>query len=334
MIVRPFVLTLCVVAAAEAQQQSRPPSPVHPDTPKPSAITKLTATTFRIGDITIDTAAKTLSVTGTVNEASTLEFLANTVQGRKAYESALTLNTNAVSFNAALLLLGLDHARSKPSSVQFDPAAPEGDPVELTVTWTDGGKPRMAPIEELLFDQRANRTFSKGPWVYTGSRFYDTGELRFYLAEQDGVLIGFMHGPQSIIDNPRADAIGGFGYLHLESETGTQARRRRHGDGQGPATNQVGFPRPLSKEKARPDCSGRAVGYRSADLTTTSARCCGDRATAWRVALHRRGRTASSMQVPEQAPGRRPESLRSGGPGSVTGYRPGPRRSTGSTSVD
>jgi hypothetical protein len=219
MIVRPFVLTLCVAAAGEAQQ-SKPPSPIHPDTPKPSVITKLTATTFRIGEMTIDTAAKTLSIAGTVNEASTLEFLANTVNGAKAYESALTLNTNAVSFNAALLLLGLDQARSKPSSVQFDPAAPEGDPVELTVTWTDGGKPRAVPIEELLYDQRANRTFPKGPWVYTGSRFYDTGEHRFYLAEQDGVLIGFMHGPQSIIDNPRADAIGGYGYFVLNPKLG------------------------------------------------------------------------------------------------------------------
>ena len=220
MIARTFVLTLCVAAAAEAQPQSKPPSPMHPDTPKPSAITKLTATTFRIGDITIDTAAKTLSITGTVNEASTLEFLANTVQGRKAYESALTLNTNAVSFNAALLLLGLDHERSKPSSRQFDPAAPEGDPVEVTVTFTGDGKPRTVAIEELLFDQRANRTFSKGPWVYTGSRFYDTGAYRFYLAEQDGVLIGFMHGPQSIIDNPRADAIGGYGYFILNPKLG------------------------------------------------------------------------------------------------------------------
>ena len=213
-------LSLCAIPAAAQQQPGKPPSPVHPDTPKPAAITKLSATTFRIGEMTIDTAAKTLSIAGTVNDASTLEFLANTMKGAKAYESALTLNTNAVSFNAALLLLGLDPARSKPSSVQFDPVAPEGDPVELSVTWIDGGKTRTAPIEELVFDQRSKRTLPKGPWVYTGSRFYDTGEHRFYLAEQDGVLIGFMHGPQSIIDNPRGDALGGFGFYVLNPSLG------------------------------------------------------------------------------------------------------------------
>lgn len=218
--VRPFVLVLSVAAAAEAQQSAKPPSPIHPDAPKPAAIVKLSPTTFRIGELMIDTAAKTLSTTGTVNEASTYEFVANTLNGAKAYESALTLNTNAVSFNAALLLLGLDHARSKPSTMQFDPAAPEGDPVELTVTWTDGGRARTVPIEELLFDQRANRTLAKGPWVYTGSSFFDTGEHRLYLAEQDGVLIGFMHSPQSIIDNPRADALGGFGAFGLNPNLG------------------------------------------------------------------------------------------------------------------
>lgn len=217
--VRPLVLVLGLAASAEAQP-AKPPSPIHPDAPKPAAIVKLSPTTFRIGEMTIDTAARTLSITGTVNEASTLEFVANTLNGAKAYESALTLNTNAVSFNAALLLLGLDPARSKPSTMQFDPVAPEGDPVELTVTWTDGGRARTVPIEELLFDQRANRTLAKGPWVYTGSSFFDTGEHRFYLAEQDGVLIGFMHGPQSIIDNPRADALGGFGAFVLNPNLG------------------------------------------------------------------------------------------------------------------
>ena len=161
-IVRPFVLTFCLAAAAEAQQPSNPPIPIHPDAPKPAAITKLSATTFRIGEMTIDTAAGTLSVPGTVNEVTTLEFVANTLNGPKAYESALTLNTNAVSFNAALLLLGLDPARSKPSREQFDPAAPEGDPVEVLLTWNEGGKTRTVPIEELLLDDQKKQTLLKG----------------------------------------------------------------------------------------------------------------------------------------------------------------------------
>ena len=207
--VRLLILVLCVAAAAEAQQPA----------PKPAAITKLSATTFRIGEMTIDTAASSLSVPGTVNDVTTLEFVANTLNGPKAYESALTLNTNAVNFNAALLLLGLDPAHGKPSARQFDPAAPEGDPVEVTVTWNVDGKPRTVLIEELLLDAQKKQTLPKGPWVYTGSRFFDP-EHRFYMAEQDGVLIGFMHGPQSIIDNPRADALGRFGFFVVNPQLG------------------------------------------------------------------------------------------------------------------
>jgi len=219
--VRPLVLALSLAATAEAQQQtSKPPSPIHPDTPKPAPVVKLSATTYRIGEMTIDTAAKTLTVPGTVNDVPTLEFLANTTNGGKAYESALSLQSNAVTFNAALLVLGLDPARSKASMVQFDKAAPEGDPVELTISWNAGGKTRTEPIEELLVDQRSNKTLPKGPWVYTGSRFFDTGEHRIYLAQQDGVLIGFMHGPQSIIDNPRADALGGYGFYVINPQLG------------------------------------------------------------------------------------------------------------------
>ena len=51
----------CVAASAEAQQSTKPPSPIHPDSPKAAAV-KLSATTFRIGEMTIDTAAKTLSI--------------------------------------------------------------------------------------------------------------------------------------------------------------------------------------------------------------------------------------------------------------------------------
>src|SRR5689334_22952381 len=101
------VFSFIALTAATAQQ-SKPPSPLHPNTPKPAPVVKLSATTYRLGEVTIDTAAKTLSVPGTVNDVPTLEFIANTMNGGKAYESALTLQSNAVTFNAALLVLGLD----------------------------------------------------------------------------------------------------------------------------------------------------------------------------------------------------------------------------------
>jgi hypothetical protein len=178
---------------------------------------KIDASTYAIGEMRVDTARKTLTVPGTVNDVSILEFVANTTNGMKAYETAITLNTNAVSFNAAMLLLGVDPARGKPSKVQFDPTPPSGDPVEITVTYSSPAGSRTAPIEELLFDQRTKRTVPAGSWVYTGSSFLTDGR---FLAELDGVLIGLMHGPQAIIDNASNVAVGGYNSIVLNPNLG------------------------------------------------------------------------------------------------------------------
>ena len=214
-------LLIGVAVAMQAQQLPPAPPPAYTVKVKPDPVEKLSADSYRVGKMRVDTAKRELVVPGTINPASTLEFVANTLNGAKAYESAITLETNAISFNAALLLLGLDPSRSKPSRTQFDTTPPEGDPVEIEVEWRDEGRTRRVKIEELLFDQRAKKTLTPGPWVYAGSTFIEVGSgQRAYLAELDGVLIGLMHGPQAIIDNPRNDAVGGYGSIVLNTRLG------------------------------------------------------------------------------------------------------------------
>jgi hypothetical protein len=205
----------CVLSGVVAFAGQPPPE-------KPAPVEKLGPTSYRIGKLHVDTAKREVTAPGTVNPLSTLEFVANTPQGVKAYESAFTLDTGAISFNAALLLIGLDPARAKPPQMQFDPTAPVGDPVDIEVEWTAGGKTRRAKIHELLFDTESKKTLAPGPWVYTGSTFVDYGSEtgRRYLAESDGVLIGLMHGPQPIIENPRNDALGRYGAITLNPEMG------------------------------------------------------------------------------------------------------------------
>ena len=228
-------ILLAVVAADTAAQgvpgSRRPPGPgpgsqgQGPGGPQAGAV-RLTETTFRVGMMHVDTAKREVTVPGFLNPVATLEFLANTRGGAKAYESAITLDTSAIGFNTALLLIGLDPARARVPTRQFDPVPPKGDPVELTVTLTIDGKERRIPIEDLIFDSRTKKTLGPGPWVYTGSTFVQTGARRQFLAELDGVLIGLMHGPQALIDNPRSDAMGGFGYMMLNPRLGlpTEAR--------------------------------------------------------------------------------------------------------------
>ena len=163
----------------------------------------------------MDTGRREVVAPGLLNDVSVVEFVAGTREGIKAYETLLTLDTDAISYNAALLLIGLDAVKPRPAERQFDPVAPAGHPVEITLSWMEGGTERRIAIEELLYDERHKKTLPAGPWVYTGSTFVGTGKERRFLAELEGVLIGLMRAPQALIDNPRNDVLGGFGSIIL-----------------------------------------------------------------------------------------------------------------------
>jgi hypothetical protein len=178
---------------------------------RPAAVERVGDNLFRIGQIKVDAASRQVSVPGRVNEnVMQLEFVANTLGGHKAYESALTLGTNATSFNAALMLIGLDpaHARNVPR-YHFDQATPEGDRVEIWVECPNGECQRF-PAERLMYDKEKKQELNGGSWIYTGSSFIQDGP---YWAELDGVIIGFVHDPASIIEYTGAGALGRFGSI-------------------------------------------------------------------------------------------------------------------------
>lgn len=188
--------------------------------PKPPAIKKLGASTYAIGSLRVDTATREVVAPATINEVSILEFVANTRKGFKAYESAMTVDVDAVTYNAALLLIGLDPLRSRVPGRHFDPEPPKGDPVEMFVEWAAGGRSKRVRVEELLYDKRTNRTMPEGPWVYTGSAFVDLVDRQEFMAETDGVLIGFVHSPAPLIENPRDGAVNGYGAVVLNPNLG------------------------------------------------------------------------------------------------------------------
>lgn len=178
---------------------------------RPAPLEKTGPNEFRMGRIKIDTASRQVSVSGRVNEnVLQLEFIANTLGGNKAYESALTLDTNATTFNTALLLIGLDpsHARNVPK-FHFDPATPQGDEVEVWIECPNKECVRF-PAERLMYDKEKNQQLGSGSWVYTGSAFSQDG---LYVAERDGVIVGFVHDPSSIIEYTGSGALGRFGRI-------------------------------------------------------------------------------------------------------------------------
>jgi len=191
----------------EPQDPAPPPA-----TPR---VEKLGPNRLRIGRVQVDVATREVAVTGHVNDVQFLEWVANTTNGLKAYESAITADTDAITFNTALLLIGLDKAHARVPTQHFDPEPPRGDPVEIFIEFGEATKRRRVRIEQLLLDKRTNTTLPEGPWVYTGSTLFPDGG---YMAQLDGVLIGFVHSPAPIIENPGAGAVGAFGSLVLNKE--------------------------------------------------------------------------------------------------------------------
>ena len=188
-----------------------------PDTRLPP-VEKIGDNLFRIGQIKVDAANRQVSVPGRVNEnVMQLEFIANTLGGHKAYESALTLSTSATSFNVAMLMIGLDpaNARNVPR-YHFDPAVPEGDRVEIWVE-CPGGECQRFPAERLMYDKEKKQELTGGSWVYTGSTFTQDGP---YWAELDGVIVGFVHTPASIIEYTGSGALNRFGFIVINPGIG------------------------------------------------------------------------------------------------------------------
>lgn len=209
-----FLLTTCAVSIAAAALFGEPQNPAIPKALPP--VERLDANRLRIGRVQVDLSAREVVVTGRVNDVQFLEWVANTSGGLKAYESAITADTDAITFNTALLLIGLDRTHARVPIQHFDPEPPRGDPVEVWVEWAEGSQRKRVRIEQLLLDKRTNTTLPEGPWVYTGSTLLpDNGG---YMAQLDGVLIGFVHSPAPIIENPGAGAVGAFGSIVLNTE--------------------------------------------------------------------------------------------------------------------
>ena len=162
---------------------------------------------FKIGGVTFDKLAKTVSFPAMINlRAGAIEYLLVTETG-KAHESLLTTKVQPSDLHIAILLLGAKASAETTSQppAQIDQtylkSAPElkGDKVEIELSWKQDGRDRGARAEEFIFNSEQSAPMSAGPWVYTGSVIYE-GK---FLAQVDGSIIALVTDPEALINNPR-----------------------------------------------------------------------------------------------------------------------------------
>lgn len=228
-----FLLTLSSVGLAE-QVPNSIPSPTNSKlndmgeltdgrvTEKPQ-IEKLGNEQYRIGTIKVDKAKRFITVPGKMlsNVADKpIEFLATMKNGYKSYESVFMLDVNAFEFNLACILIGLDSSNAVPPKYHFDPEPVKGDPVSIRVSWKDNGKSFDYDPVELLKDaqidpnKKASTPTLPSTWSYTGSMFVEGDQ---YLAQMDGVLIGLVHDPASVIEHREGLGFHNYGSFTIDT---------------------------------------------------------------------------------------------------------------------
>lgn len=176
---------------------------------------------FEVGLVKLDKNTSTVSVPAKVNMIDGLvEYLMVTPLG-SLHESVLVSEAQPQDLHMAMLLLGAkgmaqdkDQAAKAPERIDaaYLAKAPAltGDKLTLHVAWKDkDGADKTARAENWIIRRvPVPKKPSKivpapdGPWLYTGSYFY---ENRF-LAQVEGVFASVVTYPSALINNPREGA--------------------------------------------------------------------------------------------------------------------------------
>lgn len=179
-----------------------------PQRPMPP-IEKLGQERYRIGNIVVDKAQHRFSVPATIiNLDQTLEYLAVARDGQKGYESLLEMDSSAIEFQLACILIGLDDAKSVKPRYQFDEREAKGQAVEISLSWGDGEDAKTVRAANALLS--GEDAFDDHDWVYIGSIMEESGEL---MAQTIGTLIGFVHDPYAIIEHRQGAGVGAYGLI-------------------------------------------------------------------------------------------------------------------------
>ena len=212
---RMFSGALLGLACAAIASASQAQAPGEEHIPRPQ-IEDLGDQRYRIGAIEIDKTAGSFSVAGEIiRHEGPFEFLVTTKNGRKSYESVLEANADAYEFNLACILIGLDAGKATPLEQRDFSQPVEGDPVEVTFSWTLNGKPMHAQASQFLVHGNPPKVVESNEWVYTGSEIMPGG---VYIAHLAGTLLGFVQKGESVIEHRTGLGVGDYGSVQVNPD--------------------------------------------------------------------------------------------------------------------
>ena len=162
--------------------------------PEPSPV-QWEGSVATLGSVKLDSATKTVSATGWVNQTSgPIEVLACGPAG-KVHESVFVLALNPLDLQAALLLAGL---KGGAPMAEIGQGPPNGAPVDVFVDWKSGDEAKSARAESFVWNLEDNAALPETPWTFTGSVIKD-GQFKA-LAEES--LVVTYWDPYAIVNLP------------------------------------------------------------------------------------------------------------------------------------
>lgn len=187
-----------------------PPGEISRDYAVP-AVQKVGPGRYRLGEIVIDKAARSISFPAEVNmKQGLLEYLL-VKNGGKTHESLLRTRVQPYHLQLACLLLGLEGGR-KALSAQGVAETPDGETVELSLELADG---KRVQTEQWLTLQVAGerREVPKLRWIFTGSLVREG----VFAAQGDGSIAALYHDPVAMIDNASPEGASDEIWYAMES---------------------------------------------------------------------------------------------------------------------
>ena len=149
---------------------------------------------FEVGGCTIIKEHNRVEFPATINmKEGMLEYVLVGSAG-KLHESLLQTQIEPYALQIAILLTGLEGS-TKPLAAQGQTAKPEGDLINIWLSWDENGQGKKIPIEECVLVNQ--KPISDIPWVYTGSFIVDG----VFMAQGEKSIVAVYHDPAALIDH-------------------------------------------------------------------------------------------------------------------------------------
>jgi hypothetical protein len=166
-----------------------------PGKPLPAQVERISENVYRLGRVTVDLKAKSVTCDGRVNmNRGLIEYLA-VAKGGKVHESLLEVDVRPLHLQLGLIMVGLEPRGGLVE--QGDARVPQGSPVAIGVSWEKGGKETQLPAEQLVWDMKKQRPMAPGAWIFSGSSVRGAG----IAADRELSLVATYRDPAAIVNN-------------------------------------------------------------------------------------------------------------------------------------